>query len=229
MAHPELRKFIIIPILVNIVIGIALFAVFYHYVSLVTGWDWQFPPLLEFLEKILKKALWVLALTCFAATYILSFHVTTTTIAAPFYGLLAQKTEALLTGVRPTDEPLAQMIPRTFGREVQKLLYFAGRGLLVFLLIILLGTVVVLSPLAPLVGLIWTAWCMAIQYADYAADNHQTPFRRLRKKVRKPLYSSLGFGCAVMLATMTPVIIFIAPIAAVTGGTRLWVRELREH
>lgn len=68
---------------------------------------------------------------------------------------------------------------------------------------------------------------MAIQYVDYAADNHQTDFAVLRKMLRKRRYSSIGFGGAVMACSIVPFFNIIAMPAAVIGGTLFWVNEIK--
>lgn len=228
LAHPRLRKYILIPLIVNGVLFLLLTWLFISLGGEFFSWNWNLPAWLDFLEKILKWVAWLVIAIILLIAYGYSFNVITTIIAAPFYGVLAQQTEALMTGVPPPDEPWGRMIPRVIWRELVKLSYFIIRGLLVILLIVLLGTLLVLGVFAPVVGGLWSAWCMAIQYVDYPADNHQTPFRRLRKKLRRPLYSSVGFGGAVMLATIVPIVnIFVGP-AAVIGGTIFWLRELQD-
>ncbi len=228
LLRPDLRKFILIPLIINCVLFLGLTSLFFSYLGELLQWNLNLPAWLEFLEKALKWLAWMIIAIILVIAYGYSFNMITNIVAAPFYGLLAQKTEEILTGVPVKDEPLSKMIPRTLGREIQKLFYFIGRGILVFLLIILLGTLFVLGILAPIVGGSWGAWSMAIQYVDYPADNHQTPFRRLRKKLRKSLYSSIGFGGAVMATSMIPIVNIVAMPAAVIGGTLFWVNELKD-
>ena len=225
--HPQLRPYLLVPIAVNCVLFIGLTALLVHYYDAFITWEWQFPVWLSFLEKLFKWLAWFLVATTLIISYGYFFNVITNILAAPFYGLLAQRAELLLTGSEPPDESWAHMIPRTLGRELIKLWYFLVRGALVLLLMLLLATLGPLGVLAPVVGLIWGAWSMAIQYADYPADNHRTPFHLLRKRLRRRRYSSLGLGGVVMGASMIPVVNIFAMPAAVTGGTLLWVNELR--
>lgn len=69
---------------------------------------------------------------------------------------------------------------------------------------------------------------MTIQYSDYAADNNQIHFRYLRKKLRKRIYSSIGFGGTVMGCSMIPFINIVAMPVAVIGGTLFWINELKD-
>lgn len=227
LLRPELRHYLVVPLAVNLLIFGLLTYWLYTYVSGLTALDWQLPVWLDFLEKLFKWIAWFLISAILLISYGYSFNLITGFLAAPFYGLLAQRTEELLTGQPLPDESLLGMVPRTLVRELHKLWYFLLRGALVLLLMLLLATIPLLNVLAPVLGLLWGAWCMAIQYADYPADNHRTPFRLLRKRLRRRRYSSLGLGGAVMAASMVPLLNVIAMPAAVTGGTLLWVHELR--
>lgn len=227
LLRPELRRYLLVPLAVNLVLFGLLTYWLFSYVSELTALDWQLPAWLDFFEKLFKWIAWLLITAILLISYAYCFNLLTGLLAAPFYGLLAQRAEELLTGEPVPDEPLLHMIPRTLVRELHKLWYFLLRGALVLLLMLLLATIPILNVLAPVLGLLWGAWCMAIQYADYPADNHRTPFRLLRKRLRRRRYSSLGLGGAVMVASMVPILNIIAMPAAVTGGTLLWVHELR--
>lgn len=227
LSHPQLRKYILIPLIVNCVIFAVLTGIIISQFDALTQFDWHLPEWLDILEKALKWVIWFLVVVILVIAYGYLFNVLTNIIAAPFYGLLAQKTEALLTGQAPVDEPLAKMIPRTLLREMQKLLYFVSRGIFVLLLMVLVGTIPLLNLMVPLIGTLWSAWSMTLQYADYPADNHQTRFALLRRQLRHRKYSSVGFGCTVMGCSMIPVLNIIAMPAAVIGGTVFWLNEIQ--
>ncbi len=227
MFHPGLRPYLIVPLVINCLLFFGLTYLLFSYLDSFMQWDFNLPAWLEFLEKTLRWVAWILIVVILVITYGYTFNIITNIIAAPFYGLLAQKTEELVQGTLPADEPLHRLIPRVTAREIQKLLYFIIRGVIVFLCLILLGTIPLLNLAIPVVGALWTAWSMAIQYSDYPADNHQVSFSRLRKKLRKSPYSSIGFGGTVMGISMIPVLNIIAMPAAVTGGTLFWLHELQ--
>ncbi len=227
LLHPKLRWFVLVPIAINCVLFVALTTVLLQYFSHLADWHLPLPEILQFLEKTLKWVAWFLILVVLLIAYGYSFNIITNIFAAPFYGVLSQKVEELVTGNVVEDEPLMRMIPRTMIRELKKLVYFITRGIFVFLVMLLLGLTFILNVLVPVVGTLWSAWSMAIQYVDYAADNHQTDFVVLRKMLRKRRYSSIGFGGAVMACSMVPVFNIIAMPAAVIGGTLFWVNEIK--
>ncbi|WP_045857247.1 sulfate transporter CysZ [Teredinibacter purpureus] len=229
--HPQLRAYILVPLLVNIFLFIFLTSALISYLDMFTNGmyfdvaDWL-RPAVDFLLKLLGIILVVLILIIYAY----SFNIITNIIAAPFYGLLAEKAEHLLTGEKPEPESLATMIPRVFKREIKKLLYFIIRGILVMLIMLLIGLVIPFGGLlAPLIGLAWSAWCMTIQYADYPADNHRCSFTRVRNRLSDSMYSSFGFGGMITACSLIPLVNIFAMPAAVTGGTIFWLNELNDQ
>lgn len=227
LLHPKLRWFVLVPIAINCVLFVGLTTLLLQYVGQLADWHLPLPEILQFLEKTLKWVAWFLIVVVLLIAYGYSFNIITNILAAPFYGVLSQRVEELVTGNPVDDEPLIKMIPRTMIRELKKLLYFITRGLFVFLVMLLLGLTFILNFLVPVVGTLWSAWSMAIQYVDYAADNHQTDFAVLRKMLRKRRYSSIGFGGAVMACSIVPFFNIIAMPAAVIGGTLFWVNEIK--
>ncbi|WP_226665902.1 sulfate transporter CysZ [Microbulbifer aggregans] len=244
LTRRELRPFIIVPLLINLVLFIALSAVMISqfddlasYIGsllsdepvdtsnmswwraiLATGADWA--------ASAFRWLAWLIAFAVvllFFLVYGYLFGIITNIIAAPFNGFLAEKVEELLTGHPPPPEPIAKMVFRTLGRELRKLMYFLGWGLVIFVIALLTSWTVFIPAV---LGALWGAWCMAIQYVDYPLDNHQRSFSELKRVLMRKKLTTLGFGGTVMLAKMVPVLnIFVMP-AAVAGGTALWVERI---
>jgi len=225
IVKPELRWFVFVPVMINIVLFVILTGILIDQFGLALTWllDW-IPGWLDFLAWIL----WLLFSAVLLLVYGYSFSVFTNIIAAPFYGILADRTEALLKGQGADPEPLSKMIPRTIGREMVKLWYFLIRGLAIVILTLFLSWIPLVNMIIPLIIFVWGAWTMAIQYVDYTADNHQLAFSNMRDRLASKKYSSIGFGGLVMVGTMIPLAnIIILPIAVV-GGTVFWIEELED-
>ncbi len=225
IVKPELRWFVFVPVMINIVLFVILTGILIDQFGLALTWllDW-IPGWLDFLAWIL----WLLFSAVLLLVYGYSFSVFTNIIAAPFYGILADRTEALLKGQGADPEPLSKMIPRTIGREMVKLWYFLIRGLAIVILTLFLSWIPLVNMVIPLIIFVWGAWTMAIQYVDYTADNHQLAFSNMRDRLAAKKYSSIGFGGLVMVGTMIPLAnIIILPIAVV-GGTVFWIEELED-
>src|SRR5690554_23304 len=221
---PGLKRFIIVPLLANVVVFIlatlTLIHLFSDLLTFLMGW---LPGWLEFLGWLL----WAIFACILLFVYGYSFTIITNLIAAPFYGLLAEKIEQKLTGVTPPDETWGELIPRTVGRELVKIGYILTRGLLLLLLILVSWFIPGLNLAVLIIGALWSAWCMAVQYIDYPADNHQTPFTRMRYLLNRAPLTSYTFGGMTMLASIIPIVnIFAMPIA-VAGATVYWVDSLR--
>ncbi len=223
--HPSLRIYILVPLLVNCVLFVLLTSAMFTYLSeTIDGFMSDLPSWLAPLTWIA----WIVIGVLLLIVYGYSFNMITNVLAAPFYGLLAEKAEEIMTGHPLPPEPLIQMIPRVFSREISKLIYFLLRGILVTLVIVLIATIPLIGMLAPVIGLAWGAWSMTVQYSDYPADNHQKSFKILRKKLWKKMFSSFGFGGMVMACSVVPVINIFAMPAAVVGGTIFWLNELKK-
>ncbi len=223
--NPELRLYLVVPLIVNCILFLVLTSVFvFYFRDFVDSLMSIIPSFLEPLAWIVFFVAGVLALI----VYGYSFNMITNILAAPFYGILAAKAEAILTGISPPEESMGSMVKRTLYREIEKLLYFLKRGIIVILIVMLLATIPVVNLFAPsLLGLAWAAWSMSIQYTDYSADNHQLAFKPLRQCLWKKKYSSLGFGGFTVMCSVIPVINIIAMPVAVVGGTLFWLRELK--
>lgn len=223
--QPGLRKFILIPLLVNVliffVVTIALFNAFGDVFTQILEWT---PNWLNWLAWLL----WPLVAFIFLIVYGYSFNIITNFIAAPFFGLLAEKIETQLTGTAPPNESWSELIPRTLQRETIKLWYFITRGLLVLVIFITLFFIPGANLLGTFIAAVWSCWCMAIQYADYPADNHQLSFHELRRRLNTQPLTSYSYGGIILLGSMVPVLnIFVTPIA-VAGATLYWVREVKK-
>lgn len=219
ITHPRLRAFILIPALINLVFFIIMTTLFVQrfdsLLDYMMGW---LPSFLAFLAWIagIVMALFILLI------YGYSFSAFTNLMAAPFYGILAEKTENIVSGQQVDSESLSELIPRTLFRELIKFWYFLWRSLLILLISFL-------PPFGPLVAAIWGMWSMAIQYGDYAADNHRLSFSALRRRLRARLLTTLGFGGAIMVGLMIPIVNIIVMPAAVVGGTLFWLKELQHE
>ncbi len=218
-----LRRFVFIPLSVNL----TLFSVAFYYLFQQLGYYMQIvesylPEWLNWLSFIL----WPFAVFTIVVTFSFIFSSVANWIAAPFNGLLAEKVEASLSNIQSPDDGFSAVIkdiPRTIGREWTKFIYYLPRAL-GFLLI---------SWLLPVVGqIIWflfLAWMMAIQYKDYAFDNHKVPFPEMRTALKQKQGLSYGFGITVAIFSMIPIVNLIVMPVAICGATALWVDHYQKE
>lgn len=223
IATPGLRRFVLVPLAVNVAVFIG--AIWYGLIQFERFLTWveaQVPTWLQWLDWVL----WPLFMLALLVVVFYGFSLVANLIAAPFNALLAEKVELHLTG-RPLDEggglakALAQLIP-TLLDELAKLLY----ALLWAIPFLLLFLVPVVNLAAPLLWFLYTAWMLAVEYSDYPMGNHGLRLRDMRARLRRRRTLGLGFGAATAALTLIPIANFIVMPSAVAGATAMWVREL---
>ena len=226
MTQPGLRLFVLIPLAINMIIFSILISLsmaqFSDWIEAIMGWvpDWL---------ALIRWLLWPLAVILILTVVMYSFSLITNMIAAPFNGLLAEKTEALLTGEEvPGFETTAQAFlsfPKSMGRELAKLLYYIPLALVV----LAISFIPLINTLAPLLWFLLGSWMMVIQYCDYPMDNHRASFAEMKQRIKQKRLTSTGFGAGVMLGTMIPLVNLVIMPAAVCGATVYWVTAIKHH
>lgn len=215
-----LRRYVLVPLTLNLVIFAALAYIGgIYFDDFMDSWlpsqSW-----LEFLRWIL----WILFAAAYALALFYGFTLVANLIASPFNALLAAKVEEKLTGSRPpdADESLLKAIGPAIGGEIGKILYFITRALPLLLLFLIPGINILVSVAWVLFGF----WFLAIEYADYPMGNHGMRPRDQRGHLRRRRFKSLLFGAGVTTMMLIPVLQFAAMPAAVAGATRYWVDDL---
>lgn len=215
---PSLRRFIIIPILVNasVLIGLVVLTGSYlsqHFNAFLASYP-------SWLTTALGGLLWIIfsLSSLLLGTFLLT--ILTNLIASPFYGLLAEKTEKNLSvSITALTPSIWKALPHTIARELLKLLYFMPWFLLSFILFIIPPTL----PLALLVWWVTLSCFLTVQYSDYTADHAQIPLKQMIKQLKRVPLSVLGFGGSVSFCMNIPGANLIIPPAAVAGGTAFWL------
>lgn len=228
----ELRPFVIIPLLFNIVVFGGLY---WLSGSWLAGWiteatsGWAFEGFFSFMNSALAYLVdalvilaWVLLLALFSSVFTIGVQL----ISAPFMGYLAERVDFQLTGNPLPEESIAAMIGRTFKRELRKTWYWIWRALLVLLVTFILSFIPVINIAASAIWFLWSGWLLGMQYIDYGADNRQVPFSTTLEQVKTRPVLVTGFGSIVLALTMLPLInLFIMPVAVI-AGTLIWVEQL---
>ena len=217
-----LKRFVLIPLLINLVLfGGSLFYIIGWIDSGVAWMTGYLPGFLSWLEFLI----WPIAILLVLFIYSLVFTIITNFIAAPFNGLLSEKVELYLTGQKVNDDGFAELIkdvPRMLGRELTKLIYYLPKAI-GFLLLLFLVPV-----FGQIMWFLFSSWMFAVQYVDYPFDNHKVPFDETRHHLKQKQGLSYGFGIAVLLFSMIPIVNLIVMPVAVCGATRLFVDNSRD-
>lgn len=219
ITRPGLRRFVIAPLLVNVVVfaaGISVGVIWFE--GFIGGLQAWVPAWLHWLDWIL----WPLFVLLLLALIFYGFGLVANLIAAPFNSLLAEQTQRFLTGQTQNQETslwrlLKDLVPTLFD-ELRKILYALVLAI-PFLLLLFVPVV------GPILWFLYTAWIFAFQYSDYPLGNHGLKFKEIRRRLKERRLTSLGFGAAVAAMSMAPVLNFIVMPAAVAGAAALWLRE----
>lgn len=217
--QPGLRRFVILPVLINIAVFAAL--IWYGGSQFDQFMAWLLPE--DAWYSFLRFILWPL----FAASAVLvgffTFSLVANLIASPFNNLLAKKVEEHLTGIPLTAEQAELNFTSSIANELRKLSYFISRAIPVLLLFL----IPVVQLAAPFIWFLFSAWMLTLQYTDFTMANHNLTFDQQRLRLRQRRLPALGFGTMVSLMTMIPFVNFLAMPSAVAGGTKMWVDDLR--
>ena len=218
--RPSLRRFVLIPLLINSGLFIAAIWLSSHYFDaymtqmLPEGYDW------------LSWLLWPLFAIAMLLTLFYTFTLVANFICSPFNGLLAEAVEREIKGIAPENSTtLLQALketPKSLWSEVKKIGYFLSRAIPLLILFFIPG----LNLFAPFLWLIFSAWLLAGEYFDYPMANRGIAFQDQRQILKQHRVSSLSFGGSVMVLTMIPVVNFIVMPLAVAGATALYLEKI---
>ena len=224
LRRPGLRRFVVMPLLINVLLFGGLIGLAYGWVD--DSSRYLVAKLPDWLHWLSYLVIPVFVLTSLVVIFY-GFSIVANLVAAPFNGMLAEAVECHLTG-RSLEgdwrQLLRDVLPSILS-ELRKLLYFALRALPLLLLLL----VPLVNVAASVLWVLFSAWMMTIEYVDYPMANHLLHFAEQRKRLRGRKLLSWGFGGASLLMTMIPVVNFLAMPVSVAGATAMWVREFKQN
>jgi len=216
LASSQLRSFIIIPILINVVLYSVALLLGYYYISdlinqFIPGWlHW------------LSWVLWPLFFISFFIAGFFTFTVLANLLAAPFYGKISAKTLVLINGEAKEIEE--QSLVKVIFAELKRAGYLLSRALPLLVLSFIPGV----NVLAPFLWALFGAWGMALEYMAYPLENAGVLFSEQKQLVKSIRIGALSFGgVAVMGLTIPLVNIIIGPVAVI--GATLYFNDLRKE
>lgn len=224
---PGLRRYVVVPFIINTLLFVSMI---YYAFSSFDGWingliGYFLPEIIVgWLFDLISGFLWLMFLIALLGFLFYGFTIFANIIASPFNAVLATEVEKRLrNGVSGAgDITWYIVLPRALARELSKLKYYLPR--LVGLVLITLVPLVQVA--APFLWVLFGAWMMTVQYADYAADNNHLTFRELQISMSRNRPQSLMFGLAVYVMMIVPFVNLLVIPAAVAGGTLFWVENL---
>ncbi len=215
---PRLRRYVVVPILVNLVVAAALYGALatagLRVVDAVVG-DVQ--GSLAALAALLQVV--VLLLLLFVVGFLLvRFGVV---LGAPWYGRLSVEVEALRTGQPSVDEPFtlrgaARDLGRAVGYEARKLTLVGGAGLGILLLNLVPVAGQAVGGAAAL-GLGAVVACL--DFFEGPMERSKLPFAAKLGVVRRTAPGSLAFGAACVGLLAVPLVNLLSLPLCVVAGT----------
>ena len=214
--HPQLRKYLLIPLFINIVLYTGAFVLGYHSVSALIH---EFiPDWLSWLNWIL----WPLFFVSFLVIGFFTFTLVANLIAAPYYTQLSAKALQIVLG---QDTPIVeQPWDKVFLGELNRIGYLLLRMLPLMLLFI----IPVVNLIAPVLWALFAAWGFAMEYMAYPLENRGLSFPDQKQFLQQSRWGALSFGGVAGLALTLPLVNLIVGQAAVIGAT-IYVHRLSEN
>ncbi len=215
LTRPGLRKFLLIPILINLILYSVGFALGYYYISGLIGQ--LIPDWLHWLNWIL----WPVFFISFFLIVFFSFTLLANLLAAPFYSQLSAHTLSLLTGkpVKTQEQPW----PKVVWSEFRRLGYLGLRALPLIFISVIPGV----NFIAPFLWALFGAWAIALEYMAYPLENEGLLFYEQRQLARSVRFGALSFGGITVAALTIPLFNIIVPPAAVIGAT-IFIHEVKD-
>lgn len=220
LGHKTLRKYIIIPVLINLILFSGLLYWGYYSVGLLIT---QFiPDWLQWLEGLIYPLFFI----GFFMAGFFTFTLIANLIASPFYGGLAAKTLQIINCQPSHIQPIP--ISAALGAELKRIIYLLSRAIPIVIISIIPG----LNLLAPILWGLFGAWGMSMQYFAYTLENEGVLFSEQHQVLKSVRIGSLSFGTLVLLGSMIPLLNMLIPPIAVISATlyrqRLAVDSLTE-
>lgn len=225
ISQAQLRRFVVFPLLCNLILFAALFFATIHWIHELNQWlTHLLPTWLSWLTVLV----WPLFFIAFFMVIFYTFTLVANLIASPFNALLSEKVQTYLTGKtidnRRFLEVLLKETPKALLRQCQFIGYYLPRAFLCLLLFF----IPIVQIAAPFVWFFFNAWMMSLQYLDYPMDNNKISFADMRQQLRDQTGITLSFGMTVNIATLIPVVNFFVMPMAVVGATSLWVSQFKK-
>jgi len=216
LPHPSLRKCLLIPFFINIVLYTGAFVLGYHSVSALIH---QFiPDWLSWLSWIL----WPLFFVSFLVVGFFTFTLLANLIAAPYYSQLSAKVLQIVTG-QPDQAVTEAPWDKIFLGELRRIGYLLAR----ILPLLLLFVIPVVNLIAPVVWALFAAWGVAMEFMAYPLECRGLPFPEQKRFLQQTRLGSLCFGGVIGMALTLPLVNLLIGQAAVIGAT-LYVHQLSE-
>ena len=203
----RLRKYLIVPVLINLVLYSLAFGLGYFYITDLIN---QFiPSWLSWLEWLI----WPVFFLSFSAIGFFTFTLIANLIASPFYSQLSAKTMALIS--EQPNEIEEQKVSQVILAEANRVRYLLSRMVPLLILFVIPGV----NLIAPFLWILFGAWAMGLEFMAYPLENKGVLFKQQKEVAKTRRIGVLSFGGLVFTGLSIPLLHLIVSPAAVIGAT----------
>ncbi len=211
---PRLWKYAALPFLVNLVVYTALAVALWWFVQdvllgrwLADAWTW------------LRWVTGVIAYFAGAVLLAFSFTIVGNIIAAPLLDFLAERILADLRGrPLPPGGPWIVEALLAVGRQLAKLVVFGAIQLALLALLF----IPVVGAAHPVLAALVTVAFLALEYLEYPQSADRMPLASRLAYFFRHGRESLGFGAALFVLVLVPVVAYVALPSCVVAATLLY-------
>jgi CysZ protein len=239
-ANPPLRKYLVLPLGINVVVGLALYGLL-----LIPGWEridrlldginqrwdqwvetlpaaWEFLAVIAIVATAIAKIILVVGLLLLVGFVLVQCG---TVLGAPWYGQLSERMERLRTGrVEVVEVGILRDVGRAIAFELKKLTLAIPLGFLCFVLHFFPG---VGSLLATILGLSLATTLICLDFLDPPLERRRMQFRRKLGLVLRHLPTTAPFGLVCLALVSVPVLNLVMVPLCIAAGTLLYCDRLR--
>ena len=221
---PRMWRFVLVPILVNVLVGATLYAglllggfrAIDGAVAALPAWAAAFGALL--------RVLLVVLLLIGTGFVLVRFGVV---LGAPWYARMSEQIEQMQRGTLPEAGSGLAMALRDLGRAL-------GFELKKLLLVLAVGALLLLLNLIPVVGqvlatagsIVLGATIACLDFLDYPLERRQLGFRQKLGAIRRHLPATGGFGLVALGLVSIPLLNLLAIPICVAAGTLLFCERM---
>lgn len=229
LSKASLRKFLIVPVLINLVLYSAAFVLGYLYLpnfiaQLIPAW-------LHWLSWLITPLFFV----CFIIAGFFSFTILANLIASPFYDKLSARTLALLlqsdssaqteSHDETNSDSNANAADPTWQQTMLAELQRIGYLIKWMVLLVIISLIPMLNLFAPLLWAMFGAWGCALEFFAYPLENKKLLFPAQKEFVKTVRLGALSFGGMVLMGLGLPFLNLLVAPTAVIAAT-LYVYEI---
>jgi CysZ protein len=223
------RRYAIIPLMINISVFFGLYWLGLH-------WFWQIfhdttialPSWLSWLAPVLNFfgpfVFWI-AFICVGIAMLLTLgsisSVIASILASPFNSYLVEK--IVFQENKAKQSTFMTVMQEAIIRELQKMIYYIPRLILVFFIFALFYFIPVVNLVGSALFFIFSSWLLSFEYLDYSAESNNIKFKDYKKWLKSHRKLTYSFGITSMGLASIPLLNFLSMPASVAGGALLWL------